>query len=200
MLRYLWLNNNKIKNLSHNTLNCCVTELYLQNNEIKSISGALGHLTCLKVLLLHNNQMQKLEDCMAELRNMHNLHTVKPEYRQYVVHQLPSVQVLDRREVKQEERSRSFQLFRPERHRVLQSLAFGRRAETPLGRQTSIYGEGRRLLRFPLDDTADPSERTAKRSIMQFSTVDWKSIPTSNQRPLGERDQRGPNILIVTLR
>ncbi|KAJ7985395.1 hypothetical protein DPEC_G00351610 [Dallia pectoralis] len=154
MLRYLWLNNNKIKEFSHNTINCCLTELYLQNNEIKSISGALGHLTCLRVLLLHNNQMKKLEGCMAELRNMRDLHTVtfflnpisqEAGYRLYVVHNLPSVQVLDRREVKQEERRRSFQMFRPERYRVLQSVAFGRRAETPLRRQASIYGKGEHL-------------------------------------------------------
>ncbi|KAI1886110.1 hypothetical protein AGOR_G00210640 [Albula goreensis] len=144
MLRRLWLNSNKIKNISCPTISCCLTELYLHNNAITTISGALSHLTCLQILLLHNNQLRSLEESVRELRRMQCLHTVSfflnpltlcPEYRHYVVNHLPSVQTLDRREIKQEERMAAFQLYNPERHRVLQSLAFGRRAEA-----TSLIG------------------------------------------------------------
>jgi hypothetical protein len=38
--------------------------------------GTLGHLTCHWVLLLHKHQMKRLEDCVAELRNLQHLHTV----------------------------------------------------------------------------------------------------------------------------
>ncbi|XP_058655518.1 leucine-rich repeat-containing protein 72 isoform X2 [Onychostoma macrolepis] len=106
MLRCMWLNNNKIREVSRASFNCCLTELYLQNNDILSISGALRHLTCLQVLLLFNNQMKCLEETMSELKNMQDLHTLSlylnpftqdPEYRQYVLHHLPSVRFLDRK-------------------------------------------------------------------------------------------------------
>ncbi|XP_024660106.2 uncharacterized protein lrrc72 isoform X3 [Maylandia zebra] len=72
-LRTLWLNNNKIRELSCRSVNCCLTELYLQNNNIKSVSGALSHLTCLQILFLHNNLIRGLEDTMHELRRMQQL-------------------------------------------------------------------------------------------------------------------------------
>ncbi|KAG7216443.1 hypothetical protein INR49_001929 [Caranx melampygus] len=105
--------------------------------------GALTHLTCLRLLFLHNNRIRGLEDTMHELRRMQQLHSAseglglgtfflnpishEPGYRHHVIHCLPSVQVLDRREVKPEERWRSFQMFRQDSHRVLQTVAFGRR-------------------------------------------------------------------------
>ncbi|XP_030248545.1 leucine-rich repeat-containing protein 72 isoform X2 [Sparus aurata] len=139
-LRELRLNNNKIRELSCRSLNCCLTELYLHNNNIKSISGALNHLTCLRLLLLHNNQIRSLEDTMHELRRMQQLQTAtfflnpfsdEPEYRPHVIHCLPSIQVLDRKEVTSAERRRCFQMFSRDRHRVLQSVAFCRRATRP---------------------------------------------------------------------
>ncbi|KAL4646836.1 leucine-rich repeat-containing protein 72 isoform X1 [Arapaima gigas] len=138
VLQYLWLNNNKITKFSCPTTKCCLTELYLQNNQITSISGALGHLTNLQVLLLHNNRLRALEETVAELRRMQRLHTASfflnpftqdSRYRHSVVHRLPSVRILDRREVKQDERNAAFQMFSPDRSRVLRSVAFGRRAE-----------------------------------------------------------------------
>ncbi|XP_064205971.1 leucine-rich repeat-containing protein 72 [Anguilla rostrata] len=141
MLRRLWVNNNKIKNISCLAISCCLTELYLHNNTITSISGALGHLTCLKILSLHNNELRRLEESVRELKRMQCLHivsfylnplTLDPQYRHYVVHHLPSVKMLDSKEVKQEERKAAFQRYSPDRHRVLQSLAFGRRAEAAL--------------------------------------------------------------------
>ncbi|XP_018596105.1 leucine-rich repeat-containing protein 72 isoform X2 [Scleropages formosus] len=141
MLQHLWLNNNKITKFSCPTTKCCLTELYLQNNQITSISGALGHLTNLQVLLLYNNRLRGLEETMAELRKMQRLHmasfflnpfTQESRYRHYVVHHLPSVLILDKREVKQEERNAAFQMFNPDRSRVLRSVAFGRRAESGL--------------------------------------------------------------------
>ncbi|XP_033495683.1 leucine-rich repeat-containing protein 72 [Epinephelus lanceolatus] len=141
-LRTLWLNNNKIKELSCRSINCCLTELYLHNNNIKSISGALNHLTCLRLLFLHNNQIRGLEDTMHELRRMQQLQTAtfalnpishEPGYRLHVIHCLPSVQVLDHKEVTSAERRQSFQMHSQERHRVLQSVAFCRRETKSTG-------------------------------------------------------------------
>ncbi|XP_065136813.1 leucine-rich repeat-containing protein 72 isoform X1 [Paramisgurnus dabryanus] len=140
MLRCVWLNNNKIRDICRTSFNCCLTELYLQNNDLISISGALRHLSCLCVLLLHNNQMKFLDETVEELKNMQDLHTLSlylnpftqyPEYRQYVLYHLPSLQLLDRKEVKLEERKEAFKMLSTERQRVLDSIAFGRRALPP---------------------------------------------------------------------
>ncbi|XP_015456529.3 leucine-rich repeat-containing protein 72 isoform X2 [Astyanax mexicanus] len=224
-LRYVWLNNNKIKNLNGSVFNCCIAELYLQNNEITTISGALRHLTCLRVLLLHNNQLKNLEETVAELRHTHCLQTVNfflnpftqdPEYREYVIHHLPSVQILDRKEVRQEERRHAFRLFCSERLRVLDTLAFGRRAVTPpVGRKItqdmvklrgylqrscgfhastgqSCLGQHRTM--FPLNC---PSEY---KSVLQFSIMDWCSMRTTQQSPLEEEGPTALNILTVKFR
>ncbi|XP_030606666.1 leucine-rich repeat-containing protein 72 isoform X2 [Archocentrus centrarchus] len=140
LLRKLRLNNNKIRELSCHSLNCCLTELYLHNNNIKSVSGALSHLTCLQILFLHNNCIRGLEDTMYELRRMQQLQNAtfflnpishELGYRNHVIHCLPSLQTLDRKEVKPAERRKTFQIYRQDRHRVLQSVAFGRRQSFP---------------------------------------------------------------------
>ncbi len=56
--------------LSHNF---SLSNLYLQHNELTTISGCLQHLTCLQVLFLHNNQLEKLERVVHELRKMQSL-------------------------------------------------------------------------------------------------------------------------------
>ncbi|WAR01127.1 LRC72-like protein [Mya arenaria] len=43
-----------------------IRELYLQNNELTDVSGSLRHLTCLEVLMLHNNQLTKLDRLVKE--------------------------------------------------------------------------------------------------------------------------------------
>ncbi|CAL8290132.1 unnamed protein product [Merluccius merluccius] len=107
-----------------------------KQNKVNTI-GALGHLSSLRVLHLHSNQLRALEDTMHELRRMQQLRVAsfflnpfcqEPGYRHYVVHSLPPVQILDRREVKRQERISSFQMFSGEHHSVLQRVAFGRRA------------------------------------------------------------------------
>ncbi|KAK6326207.1 hypothetical protein J4Q44_G00018520 [Coregonus suidteri] len=168
--------------------------------------SALGHLTCLRILLLHNNQMKRLEDCVAELRNLQHLHTVtlflnrfsqKTGCRHYVVHNLPSVQLLDRRGMKQEERNSSLQLFSTEYHCVPQSLAFGRRAETPASRETGIYGEGRHLthgahsMRQQIRVCAGPCRD------LSCSSPLWTGGPSP---PPKEWSQPGANILTVMFR
>ncbi|KAF4104305.1 leucine-rich repeat-containing protein 72 isoform X1 [Onychostoma macrolepis] len=216
MLRCMWLNNNKIREVSRASFNCCLTELYLQNNDILSISGALRHLTCLQVLLLFNNQMKCLEETMSELKNMQDLHTLSlylnpftqdPEYRQYVLHHLPSVRFLDRKEVKQEERRQAFKMFSVERQRVLDTIAFGRRALLPpTGRKvtnsiTKPVGQrgskGKRCTDGHSDDRENPS---VPKSIIQFSIMNWTGTSTSQWNHLDDSSKPASGILTVKLR
>ncbi|XP_043114950.1 leucine-rich repeat-containing protein 72 [Puntigrus tetrazona] len=214
MLRCVWLNNNRIREVSRASFNCCLTELYLQDNDISSISGALRHLTCLQVLLLFNNQMKCLEETVSELKNMQDLHTLSlylnpftqdPDYRQYVLHHLPSVKFLDRKEVTQEERRRAFKLFGVERQRVLDTIAFGRRAlPPPTGRKTTNsitkpvgqQGSRKRCTDSRSDDRENPS---VPKSIIQFSIMNWTGSSTSQWNHLHDSSKPASGILTVKL-
>uniref|UniRef100_A0A8C0VFC2 Leucine rich repeat containing 72 n=1 Tax=Cyanistes caeruleus TaxID=156563 RepID=A0A8C0VFC2_CYACU len=103
-LRYLWINNNKIQDLTFLTKNYYLTELYLNNNELTDISD------------LFQNPL-----------------AYDPDYRLYVIYFLPSVQLLDRKLVTQRERESALHLYNPKRAWVMQSIAFGKRADTSLG-------------------------------------------------------------------
>lgn len=50
-----------------------MTELHLQYNLLKDITGALEHLTQLQVLMLQGNQLTNLEKVVREFRKMLNL-------------------------------------------------------------------------------------------------------------------------------
>ncbi|XP_074756463.1 leucine-rich repeat-containing protein 72 isoform X3 [Athene noctua] len=141
-LRYLWINNNKIQDLTFLIKNYCLTELYLHNNELTDISGALKHLCALQILLLHNNQLKTLGKTVKELKGIISLQTLNlfnnplaqdPDYRLYVIYSLPSVQLLDRKSVTQRERESALHLYNHQRSCVVQSVAFGKRVNTHLG-------------------------------------------------------------------
>ncbi|OXB58342.1 hypothetical protein ASZ78_001883, partial [Callipepla squamata] len=141
-LRYLWINNNKIQDLTFLVKNYCLTELYLNNNELRDISGALKNLHSLRILLLHNNQLEQLGETVKELKGIISLQTLNlfcnplacdPGYRLYVIHSLPSVQLLDRKPVTQKERELAFPVYNYERSSVVESIAFGRRVDTVAG-------------------------------------------------------------------
>ncbi|NWS21362.1 LRC72 protein, partial [Pachyramphus minor] len=214
-LKYLWLNNNKIQDLTFLFKNYCLSELYLNNNELTDISGALKHLCSLKILFLHNNELRKLDKTVKELKGMISLHTLNlfqnplaydPDYRLYVIHILPSVQLLDRKLVTQRERESAFHLYNPERSLLVQSIAFGKRVNTPLGSPVGsrrCIQPARRLImpsvwkhshkghllcsfcRVPFENPEDAVlVRAVTRSLTEFSSVDWNKVATGQERRL----------------
>ncbi|NWW95861.1 LRC72 protein, partial [Rhynochetos jubatus] len=212
-LRYLWINNNKIQDLTFLNKNYCLAELYLNNNELTDISGALKHLCALQILLLHSNQLKKLGKTVKELKGMTSLQTLNlfrnplaqdPGYRLYVIYFLPSVQLLDRKSVTQRERESAFHLHNHERSCVVQSIAFGKRVNVPLGPTAGCTGctqPTRRLMmpsgnvpllcslcRVPLESPEDAGlVRAMTRSLMEFSSVDWNKVATCQERWLENR-------------
>lgn len=54
----------------------CVCLCSLQDNELVDVEGALQHLTNLKIIMLQNNQLTKLEDTMKEFKYMQGLETL----------------------------------------------------------------------------------------------------------------------------
>ncbi|TMS10618.1 Leucine-rich repeat-containing protein 72 [Larimichthys crocea] len=144
-LTELYLHNNSIKSIS-GALNhlTCLRLLFLHNNQIRGLDDTMHEL----------RRMQQLQTATFFLNPISH----QPGYRHHVIHCLPSLQVLDGKgeiyrhsegtsdlsqkksasvarclfvvlsEVKSAERKKSFQMHSQERHRVLQSVAFCRRA------------------------------------------------------------------------
>ncbi|NWY25001.1 LRC72 protein, partial [Pheucticus melanocephalus] len=227
-LRYLWINNNKIQDLTFLIKNYYLTELYLNNNELTDISGALKHLCSLQILFLHNNELKKLGKTVKELKGMISLQTLNlfhnpleydPDYRLYVIYFLPSVQLLDRKLVTQKERESALHLYNPKRAWVMQSVAFGKRADTSLGTTvgsgrctqparrpimpSGIYNAQRKahIFRLPFEDPEDAVlVRAMTRSLMEFSSVDWNKVPTCQERWLEDKAEEPLEKLTVQFR
>ncbi|XP_054372198.1 leucine-rich repeat-containing protein 72 isoform X2 [Molothrus aeneus] len=186
-LRYLWINNNKIEDLTFLIKNYYLTELYLNNNKLTDISD-----------LFHN----PLE--------------YDPDYRLYVIYFLPSVQLLDRKLVTQKERESALNLYNPKRAWVMQSVAFGKRADTSLGttvgsgrctqparRPIMASGQefGNNTNRVPFEDPEDAVlVRAMTRSLMEFSSVDWNKVATCQERRLENKAEEPLEKLTVQFR
>ncbi|KAF1445177.1 Leucine-rich repeat-containing protein 72, partial [Spheniscus mendiculus] len=216
----------QIQDLTFLIKNYCLTELYLNNNELTDISGALKHLRALQILLLHNNQLKKLDKTVKELKGMISLQTLNlfhnplaqdPDYRLYVIYFLPSVQLLDRKSVTQRERESALHLYNRERSCVVQSIAFGKRVNTPLGtavgssrctqpaRRLMMPSDNAHLLcsfcRIPFENPEDAILlRAMTRSLMEFSSVDWNKVATCRERRLENKVEEPHEKLTVRFR
>ncbi|XP_032927014.1 leucine-rich repeat-containing protein 72 isoform X4 [Catharus ustulatus] len=186
-LRYLWINNNKIQDLTFLIKNYYLTELYLNNNELTDISD------------LFQNPL-----------------AYDPDYRLYVIYFLPSVQLLDRKLVTQRERESALHLYNPKRTWVTQSIAFGRRVDTslettvesnrctqPATRPIMPSGHefGNNTNKVPFEDPKDAVlVRATTRSLMEFSSVDWNKVPTCQERRLKNKAEEPLEKLTVQFR
>ncbi|XP_053114846.1 leucine-rich repeat-containing protein 72 isoform X3 [Hemicordylus capensis] len=184
-LNYLWLNNNKIQKLTFLKHNCCLRELYLNNNEIRDIAD------------LFNNPLS--QDC---------------RYHLYVIYHLPSVTLLDRKEITTKERESALHIYNHKKTLVLQSIGFGKRIDTPLLlkplfslsptkvlRLPAGCEFGNHLVKIPFENPEDAVfVRAMKRSLVEFSIVDWKKMPTSEERRLGIKPENKPERLTIRIR
>ncbi|NXC21690.1 LRC72 protein, partial [Corythaeola cristata] len=190
------------------------------------ISGALKHLCALQILLLHNNQLENLGKTVKELKGMISLQTLNlfrnplaqdPGYRLYVIYFLPSVQLLDRKSITQRERESALHLYNCERSCVLESIAFGKRVNTPLGstvgssrctqparRLMVPSGNGHLLCAFCRVPFENPEDaillRAMTRSLMEFSSVDWNKVKTCQERQLENKVEEPHEKLTIQFR
>uniref|UniRef100_A0A8D0EJ16 Leucine-rich repeat-containing protein 72 n=1 Tax=Strix occidentalis caurina TaxID=311401 RepID=A0A8D0EJ16_STROC len=166
-----------IQDLTFLIKNYCLTELYLNNNELTDISGALKHLCALQILLLHNNQLKTLGKTVKELKGIISLQTLNlfhnplaqdPDYRLYVIYSLPSVQLLDRK------------------------LTWKHSANTYFLCS---------FCRVPFENPEDAVLlRAMTRSLMEFSSVDWNKVATCQERRLGNKAEEPREKLTVQFR
>eukprot|EP00906_Rhabdomonas_costata_P014069 RCo020188 len=116
-------------------------ELHLQNNLIETLNGDLtaGGLRFLEVLLLGNNKLRNLEVVVEILRPLQYLKQLElsgnplanePNYRQIIIHTLPSLAIFDRQCVSEEERAAAAVLLGQRMDSTARS-AFGRSLPPP---------------------------------------------------------------------
>ncbi|PIK55413.1 hypothetical protein BSL78_07684 [Apostichopus japonicus] len=216
-LNYLWLNGNKLRTIKVLSENYRLAELYLQDNELVEVEGALQHLTNLKIIMLQNNQLTKLEDTMKEFKYMQGLETLnlsknplaqESEYRYYTIFHIPSLKLLDRREVKKSERDEARKLYRQERQTLVDTIAFGRRWETGPPQQTKDtplrvsppLRDLESLNQFEKEDPRELPGRADRRSLMQYSHFDWSKVPRVEEKRLQKYTNTEDNAQIVTVR
>ncbi|KAM6451084.1 leucine-rich repeat-containing protein 72 [Liasis olivaceus] len=222
-LRYLWLNHNKIQYITFMKYNCCLTELYLHNNDIRNITGALKNLHSLQILLLHNNQLKNLDMTVKELQGLQTLHTLnlfnnplsqESRYRLYVIYHIPSVTLFDRKEITRKERESALHIYNHEKTLVLQSVGFGKKVDIPLLPKAPYNLTPTKVLHLPPGcefgnhlvkiPFANPEDavfvRAMKRGMMEFSTLDWGKIPTCEEKRLGSNPEKRPEKLTIRFR
>ncbi|XP_056374860.1 leucine-rich repeat-containing protein 72 isoform X3 [Hyla sarda] len=222
LLKYLWLNHNKISKVNFLGNNFRMAELYLNGNKLCDITGSLKHLTSLHTLMLNDNRLTDLQATVKELKGMTNLRVLNlfqnpleqdPGYRHCVIHHLPSVQLLDREHVTQKEKEEAFQLYNPHRTAVIQSLGFGRRTDSVLGSRPAAQSSTAHRSSKRHHDTTSNSDGTDamtledkvllrgyQRSIMQFTMFDWNKIPVSRLKRSEEKSMETPQLLTVEFR
>ncbi|KAL5007599.1 hypothetical protein ScPMuIL_016405 [Solemya velum] len=218
-LKILWLNGNELRRVNCLTQNYQLAELYLQNNRLVDIKDTLSHLTCLRVLMLQNNQLTKLETVVQEFHKMHALKTLnlfnnpiaqEPDYRLFVIHAVPSVTLLDRQEVQLTERFSARKIYDQNQEKIRETVAFGRRSEGPPSlyyppsqRKAPLTTLDRRDIgnSFLLDHQPFEKEEDAinarrlKKSVTVFTVFDWSKVPRIQQRRQCEEPFDSPEII-----
>jgi len=123
-LEVLWMQENDITSLNHLDNNFRLKSLYLSGNRISTLEGSsLKNLPNLEVLFLANNQITDLGIQLREVQQLPFLQQLEllgnpvaeeTNYRQQVIHRIPSLKVLDRHVITSLERVLAAQMARHE--------------------------------------------------------------------------------------
>lgn len=122
---------NDILRLADFSLMVNVKTLLLGNNRIQKIDPHLSeYLPNLKNLILTNNALSELGDLdplqgltnLVQLSLVDNIVSNRQYYRQYIIHKIPSVRILDFRKVSAMERKQVRELFKGDGLNLLQEL------------------------------------------------------------------------------
>ena len=129
---------NEIKKLHNFPLLKRIKKLLLSNNRITKIQDNLEEsLPNLSWLILTNNNIQEPGDldCLSTLPKLEclclldNPVTTKKHYREYVIHKIPQIRILDFKKVKLREREEANRLFKGKKGKTLEKEVGAKSAE-----------------------------------------------------------------------
>lgn len=107
-LEVLWLNGNKLRAITGLDLNFRIKELYLHDNQIKTLEGSLPKLVHLRTITLYNNELSDLDLTLSYFKPLpylthldlfDNPLSQEQNYRKRVVNSLKHLQLFDRHTV-----------------------------------------------------------------------------------------------------
>ncbi|XP_072431047.1 leucine-rich repeat-containing protein 72 isoform X2 [Chiloscyllium punctatum] len=134
--------------------------------------------------------------------------TQEQDYRLYVIYHVPSVQLLDRQLITQKERDAAFGTYCQDQFRVRQSLAFGQRKpyftvqhispKKTYKKYPGVLNQENKMIRELSEDIIGSQMR--RRSIMQFSTLDWNKVPNAQQKRLADEPLYSSHIIVTQFR
>nr|XP_012306130.1 leucine-rich repeat-containing protein 72 isoform X1 [Aotus nancymaae]XP_012306131.1 leucine-rich repeat-containing protein 72 isoform X1 [Aotus nancymaae] len=181
----------------------------------------LHYLPSLHILLLHHNELTNLDATVKELKGMLNLKILSLYqnplcqynlYRLYIIYHLPGVALLDRKQVTEKERRSMITIFNHKKAHIVQSIAFGGKVDAswdpkspfkqkPAQRVPADFAFANNVDKTVFDDPEDAVfVRSMKRSVMTFSSMNWDTVPTREERYLEEEGTEPAQMLTVTLR
>ncbi|KAF6025131.1 LRRC72 [Bugula neritina] len=220
-LKYLWLSNNRLRHIDCLGFNFRITELHLQYNFLKDITGALSHLTQIEVLMLQGNQLTNLEKVIKEFRRMQNLQILnmfdnplaqEKDYRHYTIYHIPSVAILDRKEVQSKERSVAKKVYDQKNEMVRETIAFLRRSQGPpdlyyrrnhdLKLTTAVSPTQFFQMQRPTTGELETAfnSRVQTKALWTYNYLDWSQIPSPHERRINRELQVEPEVLSVAFK
>lgn len=197
-LKRLWLQANKFKRLPF-LLNChSISEIYLQNNLLKSVDQLFRHLKNLKLLFLHENELSDLNEVANELsylKNLQNLNlfnnpmALENNYRKLLINRNKDLQVLDRNTITPNERKSANEFYEPERklinskHAFLRCISLDTQSnQSPFGppiainsNRSSLYDTNQNLNQSSTFSSFRQQFPPLK-AIKEFSYFDWSKV------------------------
>uniref|UniRef100_G1KMS8 Uncharacterized protein n=1 Tax=Anolis carolinensis TaxID=28377 RepID=G1KMS8_ANOCA len=157
------------------------------------------------IIMIHNVHEEvlseyKLQNCVYIVFYLfNNPLSLDPRYRLYVIYHIPSVTLLDRKEVTGKERESALHIYNHKKTLVLQSIGFGKRVDVPLLPKPRFRFPPIKVI--PFENPEDAVRlRAMKRSLVEFSTVDWGKMPTYEERRLGSHPEKRLEKLTIRFR
>jgi hypothetical protein len=161
-LEVLWLNDNKLPDvagllpvgtpaLTDGARGCMrLKRLYLSNNSIHHLVGNIQRLKYLEVLLLANNRltnMEQVSQMLAHLRFLKQLDLFgnplaeEQNYRLFIIHSHPQIELFDRQTVTAVERREAAKLFGPAGVVAAAAAAAGETADAASASRRGLLGQ-----------------------------------------------------------
>ena len=112
-LSILWLNDNKLRSLDGLLSNFRIRKLYAHCNQLKTLGNSLEQFLSLNILTLNDNCLEDVNEVLHALKPMKTLFSLdlfnnpiaqEDNYRVRMIVELPSLEVLDKRPISDEER------------------------------------------------------------------------------------------------
>ncbi|KAL4502458.1 hypothetical protein ABPG72_012045 [Tetrahymena utriculariae] len=211
-LEVLYLNDNKMERLEGLDSNFRIKHLYLFNNKLKTLDGSLQFLNHLETLILYKNELRDLDLNLSKMLHLTNLKQLdlfdnpladEPHYRLRVIYAMPSVKVLDRHVVTQEERNKAKKFMETDYNQIRSKKDEKKVIKIPPSamfsqNEKNLYKEATQIKKKKLEETKRLEEQTLLMRTAQNIVFDSTKVPISKEKQEMERRKQEEPLSIIT--